>query len=144
MKSFLTGVLLILFGILIASLIWLTASPPRGEPVTLLPPPTPLPIVVHVEGAVANPGLVHLPSDSRVQAALETVGGPWPEADLTHLNLAAPLMDGTQIRVLFSRPVPLLRQIIRLKHASISTRLQWMNSPPSKTSHKSSALAHLQ
>jgi hypothetical protein len=99
MKSFLTGVLLVLLGILIAGLILLTASPPRGEPVTLLPPPTPLPIIIHVEGAVTNPGVVHIPFGSRVQEALEAARGPLPQADLTNLNLAAPPRDDTQNRV---------------------------------------------
>jgi len=99
MKSFLTAILLILLGILIAGLIGLTTAPPRGEPVILLPPPTPLPIVVHVSGMVANPGLVTLPSGSRAQEALEAAGGPLPEADLSRVNLAAPLVDGTQLNI---------------------------------------------
>lgn len=99
MKTFLTGILLILIGILLAGVIALTTAPPRGEPITLLPPPTPLPIIVDVEGAVSHPGPVQLPATSRVQEALEAAGGPLPDADLTTLNLAAPLTDGTQILV---------------------------------------------
>ncbi len=99
MKTFLTGILLILIGILIAGVIALTTAPPRGEPITLLPPPTPLPIIVDVEGAVSHPGPIQIPAASRVQDALEAAGGPLPDADLTSLNLAAPLVDGTQILV---------------------------------------------
>ncbi|MFQ5617277.1 MAG: helix-hairpin-helix domain-containing protein [Anaerolineales bacterium] len=91
--------MLILTGILIAGVIWLVASPPRGEPVTLLPPPTPAPVVVHVTGAVAEPGVYELPVDSRVQDALDAAGGALPEADTSGLNLAARLADGSQIRV---------------------------------------------
>ena len=97
MKTFLTGVLLILLGILIAGLIGLTTAPPRGEPVTLLPPPTPLPLVVYVTGAVVKPGLARLPEGCRVQDAVDAVGGVLPEADLSHINLAAPVIDGSQI-----------------------------------------------
>jgi competence protein ComEA len=99
MKNFLTGVLLVLVGILISGLIWLTAAAPRGEPVALLPPPTPLPLVVYVTGAVANPGLVTLPPGSRVQDAITEAGGSLPEADLSRTNLAAPLVDGAQITI---------------------------------------------
>lgn len=99
MKSFLTGVLLIVSGILIAGIIALTTAPVRGEPITLLPPPTPLPFAVEVKGAVSRPGLVFLPQHSRVQHALDAAGGPLPHADLSAINLAAPLIDGTQIVV---------------------------------------------
>lgn len=99
MKTFLTGLLLIVLGILIAGVTALTTAPPRGEPITLLPPPTPRPILVEVDGAVADPGLVSIPLDSRVQNALDAAGGPLPSADLTALNRAAPVTDGAQILV---------------------------------------------
>lgn len=59
-------------------------------------------IVVHVSGAVAAPGVVQLPSDSRVDDALRAAGGPTGDADLSVVNLARPLADGEQIHV----PVP--------------------------------------
>ncbi|MFV0425433.1 MAG: helix-hairpin-helix domain-containing protein [Beutenbergiaceae bacterium] len=55
--------------------------------------------VVHVAGAVANPGVVELSSQSRVIDAIEAVGGPTQEADLNALNLAATVTDGTQVYV---------------------------------------------
>ncbi|HNB52427.1 MAG TPA: ComEA family DNA-binding protein [Anaerolineales bacterium] len=99
MKTLLTGLILIVLGILIAGVIALTVAPPRGEPITLLPPPTPRLMIVEVTGAVAHPGLVSLPFDSRVQNALDAAGGPLPSADLTALNRAAPVTDGIQILV---------------------------------------------
>ncbi|MGP9536810.1 helix-hairpin-helix domain-containing protein [Brachybacterium sp. AOP43-C2-M15] len=63
---------------------------------------TPQEVVVHVSGAVAAAGVVRLPAGSRVDDALEAVGGPTQEADLTAVNLARPLADGEQIHV----PVP--------------------------------------
>ncbi|NUM46581.1 MAG: ComEA family DNA-binding protein [Anaerolineales bacterium] len=99
MKSLLTGLFLIVLGFLFAGVIALATAPPRGEPVVLQPPPTPLPLVVDVDGAVAQPGLVTLPHASRVQDALDAAGGPLPHADLTALNLAAPIQDGTQLLV---------------------------------------------
>lgn len=107
MKTFLTGLLLLVCGMLIAGVIALTTAPPRGEPIALLPPPTPLPLTIDVSGAVAHPGLVFLPLNSRVQHALDAAGGVLPEADLAALNLAAPLQDGAQILVPYRvTPVP--------------------------------------
>ena len=56
-------------------------------------------VLVHVVGAVADPGVVALPADARIGDALDAAGGPNPAADLGELNLAAPLVDGSQIRV---------------------------------------------
>lgn len=75
----------------------LVSSQPRGEPVTLSPPPTPLPLVVHVSGAVAEPGVYTLPPGSRVKDAIESAGGASQDASIQGLNLAAPLQDGDLI-----------------------------------------------
>jgi competence protein ComEA len=82
-----------------AGLLWLVASPPRGEPVYLSPPSAPGPISVHVTGAVHTPGLYSLPPDARVSAAIEAAGGFQAEARVEAVNLAARLIDGEQIRV---------------------------------------------
>ncbi len=57
------------------------------------------PVVVHVVGAVATPGVVELPAGARVSDALESVGGASGHADMDALNLARVLVDGEQIRV---------------------------------------------
>lgn len=54
-------------------------------------------ITVHVAGAVAAPGVVQLPPDSRVVAAVAAAGGLRPEADPDRVNLAATLADGVRI-----------------------------------------------
>lgn len=54
-------------------------------------------VTVSVVGLVNRPGLVTLPGGSRVDDALRAAGGALPGADLTSLNLAAPLLDGTQV-----------------------------------------------
>ena len=54
-------------------------------------------IVIHVAGAVARPGVYHLPEGSRVYQALELAGGGLAEADLERINLAQPLIDGQQV-----------------------------------------------
>jgi competence protein ComEA len=56
-------------------------------------------LYVHVAGAVRRPGLVRLPPGTRVATALQRVGGPTRRADLTLVNLAAPIQDGQQIVV---------------------------------------------
>lgn len=59
----------------------------------------PAKVVVHVVGAVRKPGLVTLTSERRVKDALDAAGGPARGADLSRLNLAERLVDGTQIYV---------------------------------------------
>jgi len=56
-------------------------------------------LYVHVAGAVHRPGLMQVPEGARVATALERAGGPTRRADLTLVNLAAPLEDGQQIVV---------------------------------------------
>lgn len=87
----------VIIGILALGVLWLVSSQPRGEPISLSPPPTPLPLVVHVSGSVTNPGVYTLSIDSRIKDAIEAAGGLLPEADVQRLNLAAPLQDGDLI-----------------------------------------------
>ena len=55
--------------------------------------------LVHVAGEVRRPGVYRVPEGARVLAAVERAGGPTADADLTLLNLAAPLQDGQQVIV---------------------------------------------
>jgi competence protein ComEA len=54
---------------------------------------------VHVAGAVKKPGVMRLPSGSRVAIAVKRAGGPSRRADLTLVNLAGQVQDGQQIVV---------------------------------------------
>lgn len=56
-------------------------------------------LVVHVVGEVVRPGVYLLAGDHRIEDAIQAAGGPTSLGDLQALNLAAPLVDGTQIRV---------------------------------------------
>jgi competence protein ComEA len=56
-------------------------------------------VEVDVEGKVRRPGLVSLPSGSRVAAALVAAGGALPGADTSALDLAAQVTDGQQLVV---------------------------------------------
>jgi len=56
-------------------------------------------VVVHVAGAVRDPGVYKLPADARVDDAVARAGGATRRADLGGLNLAAQVEDGRQVLV---------------------------------------------
>jgi competence protein ComEA len=56
-------------------------------------------LIVDVTGAVQRPGVFEFQPGDRVIDAVERAGGARVNADLTLLNLAAPLTDGQQILV---------------------------------------------
>jgi competence protein ComEA len=60
---------------------------------------TPAALVVHVVGAVRRPGLYRLKEGSRIADAVERAGGATRRADVSLVNLAAPLADGAQVLV---------------------------------------------
>jgi competence protein ComEA len=71
-------------------------------------PPTPAPgatpspetvLLVDVAGWVRRPGVYQFAEGARVIDAIDAAGGARPGALLQSLNLAAPLVDGTQILV---------------------------------------------
>lgn len=54
-------------------------------------------VVVHVAGAVGDPGVYRLPTGSRVTDAVDRAGGPTAKAELDSVNLAAEVADGQQV-----------------------------------------------
>ncbi|HEU5027691.1 MAG TPA: ComEA family DNA-binding protein [Spirillospora sp.] len=66
----------------------------------------PASVVVHVLGKVKHPGVVTLPSGSRVEEAIKAAGGVRPGAGTGTLNLARKLVDGEQIPVGVRLPSP--------------------------------------
>jgi competence protein ComEA len=61
--------------------------------------PTVAQLVVDVAGAVRRPGLYRLASGTRIADAVAVAGGATVKADITLVNLAAPLADGEQVLV---------------------------------------------
>jgi competence protein ComEA len=99
MKSWWLVALGVVFGLLAGGVIMLASAPPRGEAITLLPPPTPAPIRIHVSGAVVNPGVFSLRAGSRVQDAVLAAGGISAHGDAESINLAARLVDGEKVHI---------------------------------------------
>jgi competence protein ComEA len=77
----------------------ITINPPMPT-ATPEPSGTPAPITVYVTGAVAQPEqTITLPPGSRVQDAIDAVGGMTEKANLEAVNLAGILRDGDQVHV---------------------------------------------
>lgn len=72
---------------------------PGGETAPVAVSPAGAPIIVDVTGWVHQPGVYEFVEGERVIDAVERAGGARNGADLTVLNLAAPLTDGTQVIV---------------------------------------------
>ena len=75
------------------------AVSPGAADAAATPTPTVVPLIVDVAGAVRRPGVYEFVEGDRVIDAIERAGGALPKADLSLLNLAAPITDGTQILV---------------------------------------------
>jgi len=99
MKSLQLIAIGVLCGIAATGLILLIATQPNGQPVQLIPPPTPAPLGVYVVGSVYTPGIYYFPQGSRVKDALIAAGGTTEKANLEAINLAAPLTDGSRVWV---------------------------------------------
>jgi len=100
-QQFLFG---LLAGLCVTALLLIIARRPAGHPVLLPPAPTPRPLRIYVTGAVAAPGVYHLPPGSIAEDALAAAGGARPGADLSSINLAQPLVDGDQLDIPVLRP----------------------------------------
>lgn len=74
------------------------AAVPNTEPEQSVP----VPLYVHVDGAVASPGVYAIDAGSRVNDAVTAAGGLAEGADTSSLNLAAPVQDGSKVSVPFA------------------------------------------
>jgi competence protein ComEA len=103
------GLMVVLVAVLGGAGLWYARSLPK--PVTIAesgpgaaqqasssPSPS-VTLIVDVAGEVRQPGVYEFAEGDRVIDAIERAGGSLPKAELSLLNLAAPLADGTQILV---------------------------------------------
>jgi competence protein ComEA len=74
-------------------------SGPSGSSTALAASPSAAPVIVDVAGWVRRPGVYAFVAGDRVIDAVERAGGARRGAALSALNLAAPLVDGSQILV---------------------------------------------
>jgi competence protein ComEA len=102
MKNVLYVLLGVMAGFVLAGLLIFVSRAPAGEPIILQPAPTEAPIAVHIIGAVPRPGLYEFAKGARVQDAVNAAGGLLATADVTGLNLAAPLEDGQQLVISYA------------------------------------------
>jgi len=93
--------------------VWLVRTPPPAteaslpQAATTTGPSTtptssavvPAIVMVHVAGAVVEPGVYELAGDARVRDAIVAAGGPTGGADWNALNLAAVVADGVKVYV---------------------------------------------
>jgi competence protein ComEA len=103
------GLIVVMVAVLGGAGLWYARSLPK--PVTIaravpggvsqgsMSPSPAVTIIVAVAGEVEQPGVYEFAEGDRVIDAIERAGGQLPKADLSLLNLAAPLTDGTQILV---------------------------------------------
>jgi len=90
---------MVLAAMLATIVLLVVARRPTGQALQLQDPPTPLPLRIHVIGAVAAPGVYALPPGSIAQDAIVAAGGATADANLQGLNLARLLHDGEQVLV---------------------------------------------
>lgn len=103
------GLIVVLVAVLGGAGLWYARSLPKPVTIAASGPgaaqqgsssPSPdVTLIVDVAGAVQQPGVYEFAEGDRVIDAIERAGGSLPKADLSLLNLAAPLADGTQILV---------------------------------------------
>jgi len=94
-------------GLLSAALILIGNGRLEGRPILLNTPADPPGVRVSVQGAVRAPGMYKMAPGSIVQDAVFAAGGFLPNADSSRLNLAAPLIDGQELRIPLQIPTPL-------------------------------------
>jgi competence protein ComEA len=116
-RAELTGLAIVVVATLAGAGLWYARSLPKPVEIAAATPPVPAstaaaagsasadpvagagPLIVDVAGRVRRPGVYEFEEGDRVIDAIKRAGGATPKANLPTLNLAAPLVDGTQVYV---------------------------------------------
>src|SRR5918992_1734550 len=98
----LAGALLLAALLVLAGRHLLQAGAPQAPPPAAIVAEKPSAVAspklfVHVVGAVRRPGLYRLREGSRIADAVTRAGGATRKADMSLVNLAAPVSDGVQV-----------------------------------------------
>lgn len=128
MKTIWVVLITLAASLLAVGLILFLSRPIHGKSVILQPPPTESPIMVHIAGAVNQPGVVRLPPNSRVQDAIQQAGGLQDGADTQSINLAGFLQDGQQIFIPIFGEAPPEPTVKQNESSSRSNQIE-LNSP---------------
>jgi len=89
-------------------------------------------VIIHLTGAVNNPGVYQLKSTDRVVDAVKIAGGETEEANLDLINLAALLKDGQKIII----PYKIYSENGEESNESINNNVEIRYSSPSSLSGK--------
>lgn len=101
---------IVIGAVMVAVGLWLSGCKAASAGVTIATPtamvtatpwatPTTAPILVHVAGAVRQPGVYALAPEARVIDAVEAAGGLTAEADSERINLADHLQDAMRLDI---------------------------------------------
>lgn len=87
--------------LVVGGLLWFGMGSAEPGPITVTADHDPVSTAmsVHVSGEVTRAGLVSVPPGSRVADVVAAAGGATGTADLTAVNLAAPVRDGERVVV---------------------------------------------
>lgn len=85
-------------------------------------------IIVHIAGAVKKSGIVKLQEGSRIEDAIELAGGLSDDADITNINLAYVIEDGTKIRIPSKKDKEIQKEQYIISDSGIETEEDEKNS----------------
>ena len=88
--------------LLVGGLVWFGTGNDQPEPITAVADTGPTvqeSIAVHISGEILDPGVVSIPTGSRIADAVAAAGGATARADLAAVNLAAEVSDGDRVTI---------------------------------------------
>jgi competence protein ComEA len=99
MKTWQVIIVSVCSALAVAGLILLLSRPVTSNYIVLPTRAAPQQALTYITGAIHNPGTYSLLPGSRVDDLIKAAGGFTTVADITSINLAAPIVDGEHIHV---------------------------------------------